>query len=188
MIRVLLVGNQTLVRHGVDGCGGPRTARPDVRPSPIPGNLTSLETEVRAAPVQHRRRRARLFRRAHLVCLLVSLVGVSAAASGCRADIEQGQVKAPKRPAGVPKYAVWAGGADGGVFLMVRPMGRDTPDAYSVDIYDDHSGARTHRGTLHLEPAKSRPFRVGEAASYSRWDGETLHLRDGRRLVKSPGE
>jgi hypothetical protein len=117
-----------------------------------------------------------------MACLLSLLIGISAA-PGCKLEVEQADVQAPVRPAGVPKNAVWAGGADGGVFLIVRPVGSSEPDAYSVEVYYDHSGSRLHRGVLYLHPVKSGAFPVGEAASYSGWDGETVHLNDGRRLV-----
>jgi len=81
---------------------------------------------------------------------------------------------------------MWAGGADGGVFLIVRRVGPSEPDAYSVEIYNDHSGSLLHRGLLRLQPAKSGAFPVDQAASYSGWDGESLHLMDGRRLVAAP--
>jgi hypothetical protein len=125
----------------------------------------------------------RLSSGSRLVCLVASLIGVSAA-PGCKLEIEQGEVEPPPRPQGVPKNALWAGGADGGVFLIVRPVGPSQPDTYSAEIYNDHSGSRVHRGLLRLEPTRDAPFAVGEAASYSGWDGQALHLTDGRRLVR----
>jgi|GEM_PF-2505162 len=124
-----------------------------------------------------------------MACLVVSLIMVSAATPGCKREIkreiEPSPVVAPKRPQGVPKYAVWTGGASGGVFVMVQPKARPEQDNYVVDVYDDHAGSRLFRGVLRMEPAKSGPFPVGHAESYSGWDGEALHLKDGRRLVKS---
>jgi hypothetical protein len=115
--------------------------------------------------------------------LVASLVAVSAAAPGCEVEVEPGKREAPKHPENVPEDAVWVSRAGGGVFLSVRPAGVFRPDLYSVEVYDDRSGSRIHRGVLRLEPARSGPFPVGEAASYSAWDGRTLQLTDGRRLV-----
>jgi hypothetical protein len=124
---------------------------------------------------------------ARLVCLVGPLVAASAAA-GCKVEIEPGKLQAPSPPEKVPKDAVWVSRADGGVFLVVRSAGVFRPDLYSVEVYDDRTGFRIHHGVLRLEPSRSGRFPVGEAASYSSWDGKTLHLKDGRRLVApAPG-
>jgi hypothetical protein len=131
----------------------------------------------------------RLARSARLLCLLVPLVAVHVAAPGCKMEVEAGPSEPPKRPASVPEAAVWVGGPNGGNFLFVRPAGVFRPNLYTVEVYDPGSGTRVHRGVLRLEPPRSGQFPVGEATSYSLWDGKTLHLKDGRRLVApAPGE
>ena len=105
---------------------------------------------------------------------------------GCRIRTEPTKADAPARPAAVPAQAIWTGGHDGGVFLIVRPAGGNA-DAYSAEIYHDYSGDILYRGRLLIQPAKSGTFSVKDAASYSGWDGDTLYLADGRRLVKPPG-
>lgn len=101
----------------------------------------------------------------------------------CKIRTEQSKPEAPARPAGVPSQAIWSGGVDGGVFLIVRPIEPSEPNVYAGQIYNDHSGELIYRGRLLLEPANGAPVAVTDPASYSGWDGDTLFLSDGRRLA-----
>lgn len=88
---------------------------------------------------------------------------------------------APERPAGVPATAVWVGGADGGVFVAVRERGEGPPGIYDAEIYWE-GGELWYRGRLKLEPPGGRPVETDDASALSAWDGEALHLADGRAM------
>lgn len=110
----------------------------------------------------------------------VSLLVVVAAAvvlQGCQA----GEHSAPERPAGVPASAVWVGGADGGVFVAIRRGAESTPGIYDAEIYFD-GGDLWYRGRVQLEPPGGEPVATDDASALSAWDGESLHLADGRTM------
>ncbi|MEZ5353892.1 MAG: hypothetical protein R2762_14740 [Bryobacteraceae bacterium] len=88
-------------------------------------------------------------------------------------------------PAGVPSDAVWVGGPDGGVWASVRHSGESEAEV-SAEIYTE-GGEPLYRGRLRLEPPEPALGRLDDAELYSAWDGEKLHLRDGRALEVAGG-
>jgi hypothetical protein len=93
---------------------------------------------------------------------------------------QSSELEPPPRPRGVPAKALWAGGVDGGDFILLSPA--KAAGTYSAKIYNDHSGELDFSGDLHLSKPSTAPIDVNDPKSYSGWDGETLHLRDGRSL------
>jgi hypothetical protein len=93
---------------------------------------------------------------------------------------QSSQLEPPPRPRGVPANALWAGGLDGGDFILLSPA--KAAGIFSARIYNDHSGELDFSGDLRLSKPSTAPIDVNDAKSYSGWDGETLHLRDGRSL------
>lgn len=92
------------------------------------------------------------------------------------------RTRAPPRPRGVPQEAVWAGGIDGGDFILLGPA---TPDGtYFAKIYNDHSGDLEFSGKLRLKAPGTAPIDVANPKTYSDWDGTSLSLRDGRILQR----
>jgi hypothetical protein len=114
-----------------------------------------------------------------IACLL--LAGM-VSMDGCKIRTERSKPEAPARPAGVPRQAIWSGGVDGGVFLIVLPVGPSEPNVYTSQIYNDYSGEILYQGRLLLEAPNGAPVAVTDPASYSGWDGDTLFLSDGRQL------
>jgi hypothetical protein len=90
------------------------------------------------------------------------------------------EIEPPPRPRSVPAKALWAGGLDGGDFIVLSPA--KAAGTYSARIYNDHSGELDFSGDLRLSKPSTDPIDVNDPKSYSGWDGETLHLRDGRSL------
>jgi hypothetical protein len=86
---------------------------------------------------------------------------------------------APPRPKGVPAEAIWAGGADGGEFILMRPARNGV---YSTKIYNDQIGELEFDGALKLDGPSGPTIDVKDPKTYSGWDGEVMHLRDGRTL------
>jgi hypothetical protein len=95
-------------------------------------------------------------------------------------EAQDTSLEPPPRPDGVPKEALWVGGADGGVFLVLEKTAE--PQTFSAEIYFDQSGELWYKGRLKLEPGSSVDFDYKNAATFSAWDGDTLYLSDGRQL------
>lgn len=96
---------------------------------------------------------------------------------------DQGQMaeEEPARPASVPINALWVGGVDGGVYVVVRKLEGDGPNIYDAEIY--HSvGEIDYKGKLSINSEENTEFDYTQKDSYSGWDGDTLYLRDGRQL------
>jgi hypothetical protein len=87
----------------------------------------------------------------------------------------------PPRPSGVPQNAVWAGGAEGGSFLVLFPT--TATKLYRGTIYDDRTGAVVFKGILGLDGGSAQPIDVKDPKAFRSWDGHTLHLEDGRLLT-----
>jgi hypothetical protein len=80
----------------------------------------------------------------------------------------------------VPAKAIWAGGIDGGDFILLSSPTAD--GSYPAKIYNDHSGDLEFSGKLRLKEPSKAPIDVTDPKTYSDWDGESLSLRDGRTL------
>lgn len=117
-----------------------------------------------------------------LTILLIFFIGI-----GCETNISK--VHQQQRPAEVPQQAYWVGGPDGGVYVNIEPTtkkqqeAKKSPKAYAVAIYFDN-GEPWYMGTMRLEPTDTEPLKLS-ASLFNGWDGEELHLKDGRRLVKA---
>lgn len=100
--------------------------------------------------------------------------------SGCKIKQVESEPEPPARPARVPDKAVWAGGVDGGSFILLE----STPkaDRYAARIYDDRSGEVIFDGVLSVDQGTAVPLDVKDPKVFGFWDGDTLYLRDGRSL------
>lgn len=87
----------------------------------------------------------------------------------------------PPRPKGVPPEAVWVGGPDGGVFLIVREA-TGAPDTYLLTVYHDRTGEVWYNGPAAVQPPGKGKLEPARAETFSGWDGEKLILTDGRVL------
>lgn len=85
------------------------------------------------------------------------------------------------RPLTVPEEAVWVGGNDGGVYLMLKPQNSPS-DIYHAEVYY-HEGSIAFKGALQLKGDFSENFNYKDSTAFSSWDGDTLYLRDGRRMI-----
>lgn len=112
---------------------------------------------------------------------LALAAAIAASLSACRCSVQSTEPDPPSRPSGVPVKAVWAGGIDGGNFILLSPA---TPTGtYSAKIYNDHSGDLEFSGKLRLQAPSTAPIDVNDSKTYSAWDGDSLFLRDGRILT-----
>jgi hypothetical protein len=92
----------------------------------------------------------------------------------------RGHLARPPHPTGVPEGQFGAGGADGGEFILMSPAGKD--GTYPAKIYNDQIGELEFNGLLRLDKPSAPPMDVNDPKTYSGWDGEVLHLTDGRVL------
>ncbi len=82
----------------------------------------------------------------------------------------------PARPDGVPEEAIWVGGADGGVFLLV--VGDGDP-AYRGCIFFDRSPHLSYNGLLVKNTPGPIEGALDDPAAFDAWDGVRLHLAEG---------
>jgi hypothetical protein len=108
------------------------------------------------------------------VFLSIMLMG-----SGCGSGEPTG---APPHPPGVPKAAMWIGGADGGAFVLVEKTQADPLEIYRGKIYYEKTGELWYQGKLRLEPSGKAVPVLAAPQTFVGWDGEALHLTDGRSL------
>jgi hypothetical protein len=112
---------------------------------------------------------------------LVVAAAMASWVSGCQCKVQDTEPEPPPRPSNVPAKAIWAGGLDGGDFILLAPA---TPaGTYSAKIYNDHSGDLEFNGKLRLNAPSAAPIDVSNPKTYSDWDGDSLSLRDGRILT-----
>lgn len=101
---------------------------------------------------------------------------------GCMENLNS-NAKQPKKPPNVPKEAVWSGGVDGGVFIYIRKEENSPPNIYVAKIFYDSTGDIWYEGRLSVEPPEDPIFDYKSDKVFSGWDGDTLYLRDGRKLT-----
>jgi hypothetical protein len=107
------------------------------------------------------------------------LIGTAVLLLNCRSSSGP-----PPRPPPVPASAIWVGGADGGVFLVFDKKANDPKQIYDAAIYTEHSGDIWFKGKLRLSASPEIDPRVyRDPKFFSGWDGERLHLSDGRQLT-----
>lgn len=113
-------------------------------------------------------KRARIFKVIAVVLLLAARTVYSV------------EIGAPNRPKSVPADAVWVGGPDGGVWIVLKRSDRDPPGRYQAKIYYP-SGDREYQGPLVLKPASPEPPAI-DPAELEGWDGDEVLLSNGRSL------
>ncbi len=87
----------------------------------------------------------------------------------------------PPRPQNIPTSALWVGGLDGGVYVLVK-NNNDSPGIYDAEIYYSE-GSISYKGKLIINTADNPQYNYNDINSYSAWDGDTLYLQDGRLLT-----
>ncbi len=98
----------------------------------------------------------------------------------------------PKRVAGVPQEAVWAGGADGGSWILCEPRNAEGT-RYFCRVFNDFSGKEMASGEYVLRKAewnreqqKALYSEVGEfrqRLKYNSFDGSKISLSDSLILL-----
>jgi hypothetical protein len=101
---------------------------------------------------------------------------------GCEFIKGSAAIKPPQKPPNVPKEAIWSGGVDGGVFILVQKDKNSPANIYFADIYYDSTGEIWYKGRLSIDPLEKPDFDYRNKEVYSGWDGDTLYLKDGRIL------
>jgi len=88
----------------------------------------------------------------------------------------------PLKPDNIPEKALWVGGADGGVYVLVKKDESDNKALYDAKIYYSE-GSVSYAGKLVINTPNNPLYDYQDISSYSGWDGDTLYLRDGRLLT-----
>ncbi|WDE05072.1 hypothetical protein SG34_027860 [Thalassomonas viridans] len=88
----------------------------------------------------------------------------------------------PLKPDNIPESALWIGGPDGGVYVLVSKDENDNQTLYDAKIYYSE-GSVNYIGKLVINTPNNPLFDYRNINSYSGWDGDTLYLQDGRLLT-----
>ena len=88
----------------------------------------------------------------------------------------------PLKPDNIPESALWVGGPDGGVYVLVKKNKSDNQTIYDAKIYYSE-GSVNYIGKLVINTPNNPLFDYQNINSYSGWDGDTLYLQDGRLLI-----
>ncbi len=97
---------------------------------------------------------------------------------------------APARPEIVPKEAVWAGGADGGAWILCDRISKEPwGPVFQCMIYDDYAGSVLARGLYVISRRQKGKFqrvqRFEGQPRYNFFDGHLLGL-EGDKLFMVP--
>lgn len=111
---------------------------------------------------------------------LALAAAVQFALAGCDFIKIGSSPEGPARPSGVPDKAVWAGGVDGGNFLVMSPARQD--GTYLLKVYHDYTGELEFDGAVKFDGANRGPIAVTDGKTFNSWDGNRLSLMDGRTL------
>jgi hypothetical protein len=90
------------------------------------------------------------------------------------------------RPSGVPRDAYWVGGPDGGAFVKLDSTPINSGRALLLEVYSDATGEILYSGPVKVEPATAPLSNLADPRLFTAWDGEALHLADGRELRVVP--
>lgn len=118
------------------------------------------------------------------LAMLSPFVLALAAASACVTTT----IEPPPRPSGVPAEAIWVGGADGGVFVVVTASGAGPEGTYVVKAYADATGETVFDGHMRLDPPGGDAPYMKDPKTFTGWDGDHMHLRDGRSLISTAAD
>lgn len=94
---------------------------------------------------------------------------------------QQAPVANLQKPATVPDKAVWVGGVDGGVYVLVTKAATGDKQIYNGEIFYEN-GEQWYRGKMKLMPDHASFTDINNKNSYSGWDGEVLYLTNNRSL------
>ena len=94
---------------------------------------------------------------------------------------EEVKTAEPNKPKSVPEEAFWAGGIDGGNFILIRKDEKGN-NVFSAEIYNDYTGDLEYSGTLKYSGVAIAQKSLSDPAFYQGWDGEKLHLANGEYM------
>ena len=91
----------------------------------------------------------------------------------------------PVKPAQVPAAAIWVGGVDGGVFVLVEKSEKLGKNVYLGEIHHA-SGDLAYKGPMQLFPDDAASLDSEMKNSFEGWDGDTLYLNSTQRSCDVP--
>ena len=87
----------------------------------------------------------------------------------------------PPRPESIPQSALWVGGPDGGVYIVLDNKNNENSTVYNVKVFHSE-GSTSYIGKLIINTPNNPSFDYNDITLYTGWDGDTLYLKDGRSL------
>ncbi len=91
-------------------------------------------------------------------------------------------VTSPRKPELVPSSALWAGGVDGGNFILVEKY-KDEDRLFFARIYNDFTGEIEYEGLVEYNGSKDLTNLLNNQSFYRGWDGDRLYLIDGEIMT-----
>lgn len=96
-------------------------------------------------------------------------------------ESQQSNIPLPQKPSSVPESALWVGGLDGGVFVLVRKHENSRSSEYWGEIYYV-SGDLAYKGKMETSPKGTSDIDYMNPESYQGWDGDTLYFDGNKQL------
>lgn len=103
--------------------------------------------------------------------LAIMVMALTVFSTGCETESE---------PKIGPNGSWWVGGADGGVFVLVKEDANPDDDLYSGTIWFDQDQSLWYEGPLRLVGKPT--INPDDRDQYLGWDGERLYLEGGAWL------
>lgn len=127
------------------------------------------------------KKKKRLFSRSQYLFILILLICL-----GCYSDHSSVSNDYKTRPKNIPESAIWVGGADGGVYVLVSEVSKNR-NVYFGKVFHEN-GNVWYKGRLILSPKNSSPpGNLIDENLYTGWDGDTLYLKNGSVLKTIKG-
>jgi len=95
--------------------------------------------------------------------------------------ITPAKAEAPALPPGVPAKAIWVGGADGGIFLILQTINGKSRE-FHAHVWDYPSGTLEYNGILRPSGNAPKTIDIKDGQEFLGWDGVALYLRGGGSL------
>ena len=92
----------------------------------------------------------------------------------------------PPRPSGLPSDAEWAGGPDGGAWILCGQTTKEPYAAFDCTTFNEDGSVWARGHFIHARPAGGRYEAVGApfpGLAFEGYDGVSIYLQNGTMLV-----
>jgi hypothetical protein len=86
------------------------------------------------------------------------------------------------RPKNVPLDAIWVGGIDGGVYILLTSVKSTGSERYCAKVFNDFTGKVRFSGLVIRDPTMATPIKPTSPGVFAGWDSRGILLVDGTML------